>query len=208
MSADPGAGRRLPVPREQKEESSRIVDALLSVVARVPESERGSETDPRRAARGIARQAASRAAMTASSLAMPPGPLGWLTIVPELVAVWKIQAQMVADVAAVYGKTATLNREHMLFCLFRHTAAQALRDVCVRVGERWLVRRASLQALHRVAYAVGVRTTQRSIGRGISRWIPIAGAVGVGVYAFYDTDRVAAAAIELFERDAFFIADA
>jgi hypothetical protein len=208
MSADPDAGRRLPVPLEKDDGTSRVVDALLSVVARVPASERGSETDPRRAALGIARQAASRAAVTASSLAMPPGPLGWLTIGPELVAVWRIQAQMVADVAAVYGKTATLNREHMLFCLFRHTAAQAMRDICVRVGERWLVRRVSLQALHRVAYAVGVRTTQRSIGRGISRWLPVAGAVGVGIYAFYDTDRVAAAAIDLFERDVCFDTDA
>ena len=45
---------------------------------------------------------------------MPPGPLGWLTIAPELLAVWKIQAQMVSDLAGVYGKAATLTREHMV----------------------------------------------------------------------------------------------
>ena len=44
-------------------------------------------------------------------------------------------------------------------------------------------------------------TARRSIGRGLSRWLPVIGAVGVGAYAFYDTDRVAAAAIELFEQD-------
>jgi hypothetical protein len=60
-----------------------------------------------KAAREITRRAAATAAVTAGSLAIPPGPLAWLTIVPELVAVGKIQAQMVSDIAGVYGKTAS-----------------------------------------------------------------------------------------------------
>src|SRR4029453_11835577 len=87
-------------------------------------------------ARQISRRAAAKAAVTAGSLAMPPGPLGWLTIAPELLAVWKIQAQMVSDLAGVYGKAATLTKEHMGYCLFRHTAAQLVRDVAVRVVQR------------------------------------------------------------------------
>ncbi len=196
---DPEPG--LPAAPDPDGDRKRVADAVLSVVTRVPETRRQAEPDPRRAAAEIARRAASKAAVTAGSLAIPPGPAGWLTIVPELVAVWRIQAQMVADVAGVYGKTATLNREHMLFCLFRHTAVQAFRDVFVRAGERWLIRRASLRTLDRFAYAIGASTARRSVGRGLSRWLPIIGAIGVGAYAFYDTDRVAAAAIELFEQD-------
>ena len=81
---------------------------------------------------------------------------------------------MVADLTGIYGKSATLTREHMVYCLFRHTAAQLMRDVAVRVA-------------------------QRSAGSGIARWLPAIGAVGVGAYAFYDTSQVAATAIELFE---------
>jgi hypothetical protein len=48
---------------------------------------------------------------------------------------------------------------------------------------------------------VGVRITQRVIEKGISRWIPILGALAVGAYAYYDTAQVAATAIELFSKD-------
>ena len=40
--------------------------------------------------------------------------------------------------------------------------------------------------------------SQRLIGKGISRWIPVFGALGAGAYAYYDTSQVAQTAIELF----------
>ena len=40
--------------------------------------------------------------------------------------------------------------------------------------------------------------TQRVIGRGIARWIPVAGAAGVAGYAYGDTMRVAEPSTELF----------
>ena len=63
-----------------------------------------------------------------------------------MLAVWHIQRQLVADIAALYGRTADLGPSQMMWCLFRHTAAQALRDLSVRVGERVVVRPAA-QAL-------------------------------------------------------------
>ena len=132
---------------------------------------------------------------------MPPGPLGWLTILPEMTAVWKIQAQMVADIAALYGRRATLGREQMLYCLFRHAASQAVRDLVVRVGERMLVKRATRRSLQTVAERIGVKLTQRVLAKSVSRWIPLAGAAGVAAYAYYDTMQVAQSAIDIFERD-------
>lgn len=118
-----------------------------------------------------------------------------------MLAVWKIQPQMVSDIAAVYGKKSNLTQEQMLYCLFRYTAAQAVRDLVVRLGERVLVRRASLRLMQSIARSIGVRVTQRSIGRGVSRLLPIVGAVGVGGYAYLDTVQVAKTAMELFARD-------
>ena len=86
---------------------------------------------------------------------------------------WKRPKAAVSDLAAVYGKTASLTKEHMVYCLFRHTAAQAVRDVAVRVA-------------------------QRSVRGAMARWLPVAGAVGVGAYAYFDTSQVAATAMELF----------
>ena len=151
-------------------------------------------------ARRIARLAARKAAMTAGGLALPPGPLGWITVLPELLAVWKLQTQMVADIAGVYDSNVELTKEQMLYCLFRHTAAQAVRDLVVRIGERYLVGKASSQAFQIAARKVGLSLTRHAVGSGISRWMPVVGAVGVGAYAYYDTSKVAKTAIEMFSR--------
>lgn len=177
MPSDTLAWNRLPARLRSTATDSGVLKAVLELLAKVPSTDRHREKAPQKVSREISRRAAAKAAVTAGSLAMPPGPLGWLTIAPELLAVWKIQAQMVSDLAGIYGKSATLTREHMVYCLFRHTAVQLMRDVAVRVA-------------------------QRSVGGGIARWLPVVGAVGVGAYAFYDTSQVALTAIELFGSEA------
>jgi len=89
----------------------------------------------------------------------------------------------------------------MLYCLFRHAAAQALRDIVVRVGERVLIRRPALRVAQQVLRRIGVRITQRLAGGAIARWLPIVGALGVGAYAYYDTGQVAETTIDLFRHE-------
>ena len=86
---------------------SRITTAILDFVSEVPGSRIDSSGDPASEARRLANRAARRSALAAGSLALPPGPLGWLTLLPELIAIWKIQGQMVSDIAAAYGRHAT-----------------------------------------------------------------------------------------------------
>lgn len=179
-------------------EPNRVTQAILDFVSHVPASKIDSSTDPAAAARQLANRASQRAALTAGSLALPPGPLGWLTLLPEMIAIWKIQGQMVSDIAAAYDKHAALGREQMMWCLFRHTAAQAFRDLVVRMGDRLVFRRMSYRIAERVAKQVGVKLTQRTVGKGLSRWLPVVGALGVGAYAYYDTAQVATTAIALF----------
>ncbi|WP_109123596.1 hypothetical protein [Dyella sp. C11] len=176
----------------------RVTQAILDFVSQIPDSKVPGALDPEKEARRIAGRAQQRAGLTAGSLALPPGPLGWLTVLPEVIAIWKIQAQMVSDIAAAYGQHSELGREQMLWCLFRHTAAQAFRDLVVRVGDRLLFRRMTYTLVERVAKTVGIKVTQRAVGSGISRWLPVVGAVGVGSYAYYDTGQVARTAIAMF----------
>ncbi|MFC5742599.1 EcsC family protein [Dyella tabacisoli] len=179
-------------------EPNRVTQAILDFVSRIPDSKIDDSKDPHHEALRLASRAAQRAALTAGSLALPPGPLGWLTLLPELIAIWKIQAQMVSDIAAAYGKHASLGREQMLWCLFRHTSAQAFRDLVVRMGDRLLFRRMSYTVVERVAKKIGIKISQKVIGKGVARWLPVVGAMGVGAYAHYDTRQVAKTAIAMF----------
>jgi hypothetical protein len=191
----------VPATRDHARAASAIATAILRFLSDVPGSDERKSRTPAEAARKTATTAAAKAAAAAGTLALPPGPLGWLTILPEMVAVWKIQARMVADIAAHYGKRGSVTREQMLYCLFKHTAAQAVRDLVVRVGERMIVKTATLGVLQAVAQRVGVKVTQRALAKTASRWLPVVGALGVAAYAYYDTAQVATAAIELFERE-------
>jgi hypothetical protein len=189
---------RLAPDSDHQRAAAQVADAIRDFVVSIPPAREHAQPQPEARARTIAANAARTAALTAGSLALPPGPLGWITILPEIVAVWRIQSQMIADIAGAYGKDAALDQEQMLYCLFRHSAAQAVRDLVVRVGERVLIRQASLRATQHIVSKVGLHVTQRSLSRGISRWLPVVGAVGVGAYAYFDTQKVAETAIELF----------
>lgn len=180
---------------------SGLVDRLLDVVGDIPAAREPRSAEPDKRARSIARLAAGKAAAAAGALALPPGPLGWLTIAPELYAVWRIQAQMVADIAGAYGKPELLGREQMLYCLFSHTSGKVFQDLVVRIGQRYVVRRAPITALYGIANKLTLRIMQRSASRLVTRWVPVLGAMGVAGYVFVDTGRVADASIQLFAAD-------
>src|SRR2546428_9899396 len=135
--------------------SGRVVDAIEDIVGSVPPSREHPVRDPRTKARKVARKAAARAAALSGALALPPGLLGMLTVLPDLVAIWRIQAQMVADIAGLYGREVQLTRSHMMYCLFRHAATQLARDVVVRAGERVVIRQLSGGALRNALSTVG-----------------------------------------------------
>jgi hypothetical protein len=184
--------------------SKRVGEAVSDFLTNVPTSREpaaGSKEAATVRAQAIAREAAIKAAFVSGSLALPSGPAGLLTLLPDLLGVWRIQAQMVADIAGAYGHSATMAREEMMYCLFRHAAAQAVRDLVVRAGERYLIRRASERVLQGVAKRVGTTVAKRVMAKSAARWLPAIGALGVAAYAFYDTGEVADTALELFASD-------
>lgn len=186
------------VRRRSDEEPERAVAGVIErVIAEVPAPRSHEVANPDAAALRIARDAARRAALVSGSLALPGGPLGLLTLLPDLYLIWNTQRQMVADIFAVYGRTAELSRTHMLYCLFRHAASQALRDIVVRSGQRFVVQQLGSRTLSSLAGRVGSALSRRVAGSAASRWIPVAGAAAVSAYAYWDTLQVAKTAQRL-----------
>ncbi|HEV2219200.1 MAG TPA: hypothetical protein VGV08_01455 [Casimicrobiaceae bacterium] len=174
-----------------------VVGAVERVIADIPPPATQPAGRPGDHAHAIARRAAKRAALLSGSLALPPGPLGFATLLPDLYLIWTTQRQMVSDMFGVYGMSAELTRSHMLYCLFRHAASHVLRDVAVRSGQRLVVRQLSGSVLRSALGDVGVAVTQRLAGSAAGRWIPLAGAAAVGAYAYWDTMQVAGSARRL-----------
>ena len=182
--------------------SNKDVGGMIErVISNVPAPRTHEVKDPDRAADEIVRSAARQCAVLSGSLALPPGPFGMVTVLPDLYLIWKTQRQMVADIFGLYGRSAELSRSHMLYCLFRHAASQVMRDFVVRTGQRIVVEQLSSGAIKHVASKVGVSLTRRVAGNAASRWVPLAGAAAVGAYAYWDTLQVAKTARRLLENE-------
>ena len=181
--------------------ADRASDAIMNLISAVPSSAEISSATPHARAKLLARNAARLSASISGGAAMAPGPLGMLTLLPDIVGVWRVQAQLVSDIAAAYDKTATLTKQHMVYCLFKHSAAQLLRDVIVREGARYLVLPVTLQMMRTLVSKIGIQLGERTVGKAVARYAPVVGAVGVGAYAYYDTKKVAETAIQLFSSE-------
>ena len=176
----------------KKDESSSIQEMFNSVVFNlitdIPDSLLCPNRDPDARADILIKQAAIKAAAISTSLSIPAGFTGVLTSIPDIAAVWRIQAQLVSD-----------SREAMVWCLFRHSAASLLRDVAVRTGSRIVVQKLSLAALQKLLQKIGVKISANFLGRIALRAIPAIGAVGNGAYTYFDTNEVGKTAKSYFK---------
>jgi uncharacterized protein (DUF697 family) len=204
MDSDPIFGHN-PIVRKGAAQESELLDKLFAVLFKVvneiPGSSERQTSDALFRARDIVMRASLRAAAVSGALALPPGPLGWFTILPDLATIWRLQAQMVADIGAVFGKQGRLTEESMIYCLFRHAAAQVVRDLVTRLGERVVLQSVSLRMTETILEDVGIRIIHRVARRGVCRLLPLIGAVGVAGYAYYDTQQVGHTAIDLFSKE-------
>ena len=179
----------------------KLFTVLFKVINEVPSSGERQSSDALLRARKLTAEASFRAAAISGALALPTGPLGWLTILPDLAAIWRVQAKLVADIAAVYGKKGNLTQESIIYGLFRHAAAQAVRDLVTRMGERLVVQRVSVRVTRDVLSRIGVKLVYRVGRRRLWQLLPAIGALAVAGYASYDTDQVGQTAIEFFSKD-------
>lgn len=179
-----------------KEASGRL---LFDIVTDIPESSVKPAADPEDRTRQLINKAMLKAAGVSATLSVPGGFAGVLTALPDLATIWKIQSQLVADIAAAYGKIALLNREAMVWCLFRHSAAQLLRDTLVRTGSRMITQKVSLTVLQNILKKIGVQQSSKLIGKTAARAVPLLGAVASGAYAAYDTREVGKTAVTYFK---------
>jgi hypothetical protein len=178
-----------------------LVQAIMLTLSTLPKSKERKSRKPEVRAKELIGKSSLRAAAVSGSLAIPGGVVGLLTVIPDLLATWKIQAQLVADIAAVYGRSSQLEKEELMYCLFNYGRQSPVKDFVVRVGERLIVRKASIHLLEQLSEKIGVKVLQKIMGRGFSRLVPLVGALSVARYARQDTRLVGANARDLFSKE-------
>ncbi|MDD4350456.1 MAG: hypothetical protein PHF70_15215 [Opitutales bacterium] len=191
------------LPNNDGNNSNWISEMILKLISEVPEStELPVPSTPDTRAAAIAHERALLAAGISGTLALPPGPAGMATLPVDLLTILKLQRKMIADIAAVYGKTGDLNPTTMLICMVKYGSAGTAGRMLLKAGSNKLVKRTTQQMLRKL----GVRVSQQAVGKSISRWAPAVGAAAIAGYAYMDTKHVANRAIELFSQPVVLIA--
>ena len=175
-----------------------VARVLHNLVSTIPTSTETPSPLPAVRAHALAKGAAMKAAALSGGFTLPPGPFGMATVLPDLLAVWRIQQQLVADIAAVYGRPEALSSETMVLCLFKHGGVAVLQRLLSRNAEDIIVQRIAGRTLQQLLEKIAVRVAQRLAAKSVSRWVPLLGAIGAGAYAYYDTLQVAKNAQQLF----------
>ena len=191
--------------RTRANSAAAITAKLLELFGSIPVSRELHSPTPDERATAIIKSACIKAAATSATLTLPAGPLGLLTIIPELAVIWQIQRQMVSDIASVYGKTSSLTNESMAYCLFKQGLSVTLSALVVKVGQKYLVRHASTQFMQKILQKVGISMTEKLLSRSITRFLPGVGAALMGTVSYRDTLRVGRSARDFFSSDIIFL---
>jgi len=167
-----------------------ILSAIFRTLVEIPSSTEPQAADPDEASDKIVRKACKKAGLLSAALSLPTGPLGLITLMPDLTGVWKIQSQMVSDIASVYGEHKRLEREQMLFFLFRHSMSHFAGDVIAKSGERYLVQKLSEKAFGNLLEKIALRVGSNVTLRATKIVFPLIGSAFLGAYSYRDTLQV------------------
>lgn len=145
--------------------------------------------------------ASSKAFWVSTVSAIPPGPFGMATIIPELAVVTKIQINLVYSIAKYYGKEAKFNATILTLIFANEAGIQLGKAILRKKGSTIIIRALSSRMLRpilqKIATKIGVRITQKTLGR----WIPVVTAPIFGAISSGMTKRIGQEALLLFKED-------
>jgi len=143
---------------------------------------------------------ANQNAVISGGSGLVPGPMGMLTIVPELALVIRNQMSMVYDIGVAYGYGKRLNAE-LLIGVFGYALGSGALGLLTIHGQKVLVKRASLRFMQKVIKLMAGKVTQRVLKSMVSKWLPVAGAVALAAWSKHSTHLIAERAISVFEKE-------
>jgi uncharacterized protein (DUF697 family) len=177
---------------------SELTEEIIKLFSTIPESREEVSKSPEQRAKEIVRKAQVKTASISAGWALVPGPMGLLSVIPDLYSVWKVQSQMVADIAAVYGKTADLTQESMAYCLVKQMANWGGGQLLVKAGEHYILKKGGTRFIQQLAKRLSIDIAQKSISKACARWIPFAGSAVMGGVSAWDTGKIGKRAMKVF----------
>lgn len=136
-----------------------------------------------------------------TAAALPPGPFGLATILPELIAVTKIQMNLIYSIAAYHGKKGELNSTLVLLIFANEAGVEVGRTVAKKMGAKLVVKALGTRSIRAIAQKIGIRISARITQKAVGRWIPFVLAPIFGAFSKSMTTRIGEEANRLFSQN-------
>ena len=151
--------------------------------------------------RKMIRKASRIAFLMSTGAGIPSGPVGLATIIPEVVALTRLQISLIFKVAKFHQQEAKVNKTIILAVLGVAMGVVLKHALINKVGTRIIVRSLSAEGAKRITREIGEKFAVGLLKRGIGRWIPLMLAPVFGYLSLSMTRKVGREAELLFSHE-------
>lgn len=149
----------------------------------------------------MVKSAAYKSSAVSGIATLPPGPTGFLTLLPELIAVTKIQMNLVYALAKYYNKAERLNTSIVLLIFANAVGVNAGRNLIRIHGRRVIVSVLRDTTVRELAKRVGIKITAKITSRAAGRFFSLFAAPIFATITYKSTKTIGKEAIRIFSRE-------
>lgn len=174
----------------------RILENVLNTLGPNPDEIKVDGTSQK-----MIRKASRAAFLISTGAGIPTGPMGLATIVPEVVALIKLQIDLIFKVAKFHQQEAKVNKTIILTVLGVAMGVVLKHALINKVGTRLIVKSLSAEGAKRITREIGEKFATGLLKRGLGRWIPLMLAPVFGYLSLSMTRKVGREAESLFSHE-------
>jgi hypothetical protein len=149
----------------------------------------------------LTNSAALKTASLSAALSLPVGIFSIVTILPELFLIYRIQGQLIKDIASLYGKEAFVTKELLIYCMFKQTSLHLVERIIEDIGTKIIIRPSTLKFLESLLQKIGIQVSKKIFKGSVLKFLPVFGAILTGGLTYLDTKYISSTAVGMFSKD-------
>lgn len=185
------------------ESFQKILDILLDVNSyQSPYAKAIGDTEP--IITPLIRKRAFQAAFISASSNLIPSYWGHFASLGEMYILLKLQSRMIKDIAIIFGKEKDLNKDLLLYCLFKNSHPELWKGFIRFIGTRIILKPTSYSIFVQIIKNLQPRLGLKLESSSWKRFSSFFGILSLSSISYLDTKIVGHTAVQIFSKEIIF----
>ncbi len=149
----------------------------------------------------LSHSASWKAFASSAIVGLIPAPVAYAAIVPELIALVKIQVNLIYSIAEYHGQAEKINGTLLMYIFGTQMGVQGGQYLTHVQGSKLVVSALTAQASVELAKKIGIKITEKAVAQAAGRLVPLVVSPLFGYFAKRMTLEVGRRADDLFSED-------